>query len=234
MKTIPPVLLSYLFIMSLSFVKAQDSIYLINNTKISAKIIEIGENHIKYNRYGSLFDTLYSVNKDVITLLKFSNGIIDSVKTFSTSAPIIITFAVKKENINSKILIEKNGRLRYMGIILRDRDIQNLIEQQENLHNKALLNIEYEKMIGFKRNKRIVAPILLITGFAVVVVPFVSLASGEFIAKGLNSSESINLALTSIIGGALIRITSCVISKVNSNKQKNQRKHLAILYNEFN
>ena len=121
-----------------------------------------------------------------------------------------------------------------MGIILRDRDIQNLIEQQENLHNKALLNIEYEKMIGFKRNKRIVAPILLITGFAVVVVPFVSLASGEFIAKGLNSSESINLALTSIIGGALIRITSCVLSKVNSNKQKYQRKHLAILYNEFN
>ena len=45
MKTIPPVLLSYLFIMSLSFVKAQDS----TNSNINAKILIEGKKLIYQN-----------------------------------------------------------------------------------------------------------------------------------------------------------------------------------------
>ena len=234
MKTTPPILLCYLFIMCLSYIKAQDSIYLINNAKISVKIIEIGESHVKYMRYGNLLDTLYNINKEAISKIKFSNGIIDSTKIVSTKASIVITYTIKKEKMNNKIIIENRGQLRYMGLSLHDKEIRSLIQQQENLYNKALLNTEYEKMIGFKRNKLIVAPILLFIGFAVVVVPLVSLATNEFIAKGLNPSERLDLALTAIIGGAFIRITSCVLSKMSSNKQKNQRKYLAMLYNEFN
>ena len=87
-------------------------------------------------------------------------------------------------------------------------------------------------MIKFKQYKRILVPILL--GIGIGVIPVIVISIAKNLISSRNDKYQISSAISNIIGGAIIRITSIIISKVCSNKQKNQRRIIMDLYNNYN
>ena len=53
---------------------AQDNIILKNGEEINTKIIEINESNVKYKKYNNQDGPLYTISKDKIFLIKYSNG----------------------------------------------------------------------------------------------------------------------------------------------------------------
>lgn len=229
LKQVAKMTLIMFFLMYSFLTKSQDTIYLKDKTIVSAKIIEVGITEIKYQRLDNLDGPNYLTSKDDIFLIKYSNGVVDSINTIITN-PIILNTKIM-DNYSDKISIV-DRRLIYKGITMSDIGLGNLIDRCENPEKKALLKAEFKKMKQYKTNQRLYPPLIFATSFVVLIgtSPLVT-APEEFSTIGY-SEETMQLAAAGIIGAALTRIAGFVVNKVNQNKRWNKRNEIANLFND--
>lgn len=67
-------LLTLFLLISVFGLFAQDSILKINGETISAKVLEIGTDNVKYKKFSNIDGPLYSISKDEIKEILFKNG----------------------------------------------------------------------------------------------------------------------------------------------------------------
>jgi len=75
MKTLKLILIFLIGINYTSF--AQDIIYKKDGSKLTAKVMEVAENTIKYKRLGNLDGPLYNIKKELVTKIIYSAGYVD-------------------------------------------------------------------------------------------------------------------------------------------------------------
>jgi len=84
---------------------AQDNIILKNGEDINTKIIEINESNVKYKKYNNLDGPLYTISKDEIFLIKYSNGEKEILSNNSSNS--------KSKNIKNKNILISGGSTFY-------------------------------------------------------------------------------------------------------------------------
>ena len=103
---------------------AQDNIILKNGEEINTKIIEINESNVKYKKYNNQDGPLYTISKDKIFLIKYSNGEKEILSNTSSNNS-------RSKNIkNKKILISGASTFYY----------QNTFEN-DNFYSSSNLNL---------------------------------------------------------------------------------------------
>lgn len=103
---------------------AQDNIILKNGEEINTKIMEINVSNVKYKKYNNQDGPLYTISKDEIFLIKYSNGEKEILSNTSSNNS-------KSKNIkNKKILISGASTFYY----------QNTFEN-DNFYSSSNLNL---------------------------------------------------------------------------------------------
>ena len=97
-------LLSLIAITSIAF--SQDNILLKNGEEINAKISEVGESNIKYRKFNNQDGPIYTMSKDEIFYIKYSNGEKDM---FSTN----INNKSSNNTVDKKVLISGRSIFNY-------------------------------------------------------------------------------------------------------------------------
>ena len=69
-------------------IKAQDVITLKNGDDINAKVLEIGDNEIKYKKFANLNGPTYAIKKSEIFMIKYENGTKDVFTDLSKPEPV--------------------------------------------------------------------------------------------------------------------------------------------------
>lgn len=69
-----------LFLLTVQYSLCQDTIKLRDGNFISARIIEINPVNVKYKKYHTNNDQIYRVKKSAISVVKYSNGLVDTIK----------------------------------------------------------------------------------------------------------------------------------------------------------
>ncbi len=207
---------------------AQDTIYFKNTSNLSAKVLEVGIKEIKYKHYNDSTGFVFNMNKNKISCIKYANGYTDTIKT--AFDPVFETDAYTVLNNNSIKILGK--RLVYNGKTLNDKKLKSLIETCPVPGTRELLKKEFKDMKRYELNQKLYAPIGLTTGFMAVIITAPLLTEPN--ARGFQySPQTWQIAAAGIIGGAIIRISSCVISTINKNKRRNKRNEIALIYNDI-
>ena len=207
-------------ILNLNSVKGQDTIIFENNAALTAKVIEIG---IQYVSYKQIVDFTYSINKNRIKYIKYANGFTDTLKISENK--------IAEYKPHAKIEIRRNTLL-YKGKILNDRKLKSLIDSCELPENQAILKSKFLAMKEFKRREGVYTPIGFALGFAIVPASMMYVISNAD-NYAFTTESKLNIIAGGIIAGAIIRITCHVIHKVSKNKKYNERREIALAYNEM-
>lgn len=201
---------------------AQDTIYFQNKFSQAVKVIEIGIDEVKYNRFENLTGPLYVANKNDIYAIKFSNGQIDTFKIHAVSAPEPTSFTIisSASPYNGKIEI-KGSKLIYMDKGLGEARLFRVINNVPNTEKKTILLKEYGKMKDYKRNQYLFGFVGLGVG---VALPYVGL-------MGTLLSGNEDALIVGFASGLTIGITGAVISAINKHKRTKKRIEIANIYN---
>lgn len=222
MKSIPLLLC---LLITTNFAYAQDTIQFINKVSQAAKVIEIGIDEIKYQRFDNLNGPLYVANKNEIRYIKFSNGHVDSItvaRNLKSITPEALTIykAPISLNDNEKIVIDGN-RLSHHGNGVGESRLYRLISNVPNQNKKLDLLKEYSVMKSHKKKQYLYGFVGLGAGLA---LPYI----------GIMSSFLFENEVPMVIGiaaGATVGITGAVLSRIQKSKRMKKRIDIANLYN---
>lgn len=220
-----------LFALFSQVTKAHDTLYLKNNSRISAKIIEVNPSEIKYSRSDNLNGPTYVLYKSDINYIKYYNGKIDSIKMEK-----VITVNVVPENdmvVNHKSGLETiKDKAFYNGKYISDRRLKFLFNECADPETRTKLLAGLKTARIYNTHRHLYAPIGLGVGFATVLATSPLVTQSEHL--NLNwSKQTIGIAVSGIICGAIIRVSGCVMSKIYFNKRKHKMEELANLYNSI-
>ena len=215
-------------------VNSQDTIYLINNTSIAAKIIEINSNDIKYNRFDNLTGPLYIENKANIKLIKFSNGHVDTLNYSATPSVKTIENSPKKikkeEDLSdpTKIEILSHNRLAYNNKGLGERKLKLLIDNFPTKDGKEKLLIEWNDLEKYKTRQHVSGFLGLGLG---VGIPIIGL--GIAVNQSNYNTQTAEIAAGSFLTGVVTGVTGAIISSVYKHKRTLKKIEIAELYNSL-
>lgn len=212
-----------LFVMSSFFMKSQDTIYFKDKTVVSAKILEVGITEIKYQRLDNLAGPDYLSSKKEIFLIKYSNGVTDSIKyTMNVPTPM----APKTEiNTNVEKVVLSRNRIIYHGKTISDRSLRLMAVNHPNNETQLKLKKEFKKLNEYKLKESALAAGLFLFGTAIHGYAL----DATFGGKNLIGNRS-NIVATFIVG-AVLRISGHVVNIVNRNKKKHKRQEIVNIYN---
>ena len=232
MKTIT----SLFFLLIILRVSSHDTISLLNNTVIAAKISEINSNEVKYNRFDNLTGPLYIENKANIKFIKFSNGHIDTLKYLSTTAVNTINNSPKKTTVDentsdpTKIEILRHNRLVYNNKGLGERKFKVLINNFPSKDGAEKLLIEWNDLERYKTGQHVSGFLGLGLG---VGVPIVGLAISLDQYNMNNTQQTGEIIVASFLTGIITGITGAIISGVYKHKRTLKKIEIAELYNSL-
>ena len=217
------VLLSLLGV--IQFAYSQDTIQFINKAPQAVKVIEIGIDEIKYQRFDNLSGPLYVANKNDIRYIKFSNGHVDSVTVASAikptaSEPLTVYRSPISASDNEKILIN-GSRLSHNGRAVGESRLYRLISNVSNPEKKTALYKEYLVMKSYKKKQYLFGFVGLGAGLA---LPYIGIMSSVIF-------EDYTPLAIGLAAGATIGITGAVLSGINKSKRMKKRIDIANLYN---
>lgn len=207
-------------------INAQDTIYFKNKTTVAAKITEVGVSEIKYQRLDNLTGPNYLSSKNDIFLIKYSNGVIDSIKSVTPISTPAITSTHYYSNPNAIRL--SGNRIIYQNRAISDRQLKSIIKELPSSEKQLTLKKEFNKLNEYKLKESALAPALFVSGAA---VHFVALGSAFGANGGAGVSNGTALVST-FIAGAILRISGHVVNVVYKNKKKSKREDIVNIYNE--
>lgn len=223
LKQVSKTSLVMLFIMSSFFMKSQDTIYFKDKTVVSAKILEVGISDIKYQRLDNLTGPNYMSSKKEIFLIKYSNGVTDSIK-YTVNVPTLM--APKTEiNTNTEKIVLSRNRIIYHGKTISDRSLRLMIVNHPNNETQLKLKKEFKKLNEYKLKESALAAGLFLSGTAIHGYAL----DATFGGNNLIGNRS-NIVATFIVG-AVLRISGHVVNIVNRNKKKHKRQEIVNIYN---
>lgn len=221
MKTLNSIIISLLLFSQSSF--SQDSIFFKNKNVLAVKLAEINQTEIKYFHFKSLDEATYTVSKDDVLFLKYSNGIIDTIKS-NTNSGTSLVLSIKPDNESQKINIV-GKRLYYDDRVLGDQQLKFLIKNYSNPKDREVLMREYRKMKHYELTQKVYAPLGFIVGFAIPV------ATSSYVLQN-ETNDDMGLFFGGIVAGAVVRIVNNFIHHVAGNKRHNTKRQIALLYNQ--
>lgn len=98
---------------------AQDTLFLINSTKVVAKISEINPDQIKYKRIDNIDGPLYILNKNSVKYIIYSNGLKEEIESFSIQNSNAVQTATL--NSNNELNLQTNTTTVEYGTELTER-----------------------------------------------------------------------------------------------------------------
>ncbi len=207
------------------FCYSQDTIHFINKTPQAVKVIEIGIEEIKYQRFDNLSGPLYVANKNEIRYIKFSNGHVDSVTVASkikpaVQEPLTVYRAPLSSYDSEKILIYGN-RLSHHGNAVGEARLYRLISNVPNPEKKAALYKEHLVMKSYKKKQYLFGFVGLGAG---LVLPYIGFMSAFVF-------EDATPLVIGLAAGATFGITGAVLSGINKHKRMKKRIDIVNLYN---
>jgi hypothetical protein len=206
-------------------VLGQDTIYKINGEVIASKIEEINPTVIKFRKFSNLSGPIYSELKNDIFRIKFTNGVIDTLKQVAEIKPQFINpseeFQVKSSKSKSSLMYNN----------ISDRDLLYTIQTLPLSDSKNKMLKEYSKMMDYKRTQYLANGLGFGVGFAVpVVVTYLTLSDYNY----FSSQDGATVIIAGALVGAAIRITGQVLTKMNKNKRLNAKRKVIMLYDDLN
>lgn len=211
-----------IFFISAASLCAQDTIRFTNGVAIPAKVNEVGEMEIKYNRWDNITGPVYVVMKNEVRYIRYVNGMKD---TFATVKPKIETPVTETPVFESpgylntpattpshqQIVIVRK-KLFYDHRVLSDRGMLNLIRKHPDQGMQNLMLKDFTK-ISIYKNNRTIGLFLLYGGIAASVISLSANSGGGFLL------------------GTAAGISGSIIAIVNKNRRYAKRIQVAKTYN---
>jgi hypothetical protein len=218
------VLSTTLFLFSL-LICAQDTIYFKNKTVVAAKIAEIGISEIKYQRFDNLTGPHYIASKSEVFLIKYSNGVSDTLKSL---VPVIAPISVKmKIADHSDHLILSGNKIIYQGQTISDRKLYAMAANHPSTETQITLKKEFRKLNEYKIKEGALAPALFVVGAGL----HIGALGSAFGSNGGAGSNDRAFIASAFIAGAVLRVSGHVINIVYRNKKKSKRQDIVNIYN---
>ena len=200
-------------------VKAQDTIRFANGNIIAAKVMEVGETEIKYNRFDNVSGPLYVAEKNEVKSIKYANGSFD---VFTPTAPKTEKPVSLQQNptATSYQKIEIHGRrLMYNDRNINEKTLLRLVDACPDISKRDLLEREKATLFQY-RNKRSMSAWLLYGGIGVAYFGIIAGSEG---ADGAGAMAFVLGTGASITGG--------ILTSMYKNKRKQKRVDIAHIYN---
>lgn len=205
---------------------SQDTIQFINKTNQAVKVIEIGIEEIKYQRFDNLTGPLYVANKNEIRYIKFSNGHVDSITVASnikpaTQEPLVVYRSPVSSYDGEKIAIY-GDKLSHHGKPVGEVRLYRLISNFPEPQKKAELFKEYMVMKSYKKKQYLCGFLGLGAGAV--------LAYAGVVSTVILDTDEVPFVIGFAAGGT-VAITGAILSGVFKHKRLKKRVDIANLYN---
>ena len=219
-------LLSITLFLSSFLVNAQDTIYFKNKTTVAAKITEVGISEIKYQRLDNLTGPNYLSSKSDIFLIRYLNGVMDSIKSGPpVASPISINMEFKESNDKIRMSVNK---MIYQNRTIGDNQLGKMINELPSSETQAKLKKEFRKLRVYKLTECAIAPASFVIGAGIHVA-----ALGSAFGSNGGAGAGGTGLISAFIAGAVLRISGHVINTVYKNKTRSKREDIVNIYNDL-
>jgi hypothetical protein len=226
LKRFSKISLIMLFIVSSFLVKSQDTIYFKNKTTVAAKITEVGISEIKYQRLDNLTGPNYLSSKNEILLIKYSNGVTDTIKALAiVSAPVITSTPYYS---NPDAIRLSGNRIIYQNRAISDKQLKSMIKELPSSETQIKMKKEFTKLNEYKLKESALAVGLFLSGTAVHGYALQAAFGGNY---RIPNEKAL---IATFIAGAALRISGHVVNIVYRNKKKSKRQDIVDIYNGSN
>jgi hypothetical protein len=219
---------------------AQDTLVLLNGQKLGVRIIEKGDEVIRYTALDNPGATIEQIGSDKVQLVKYANNSSD-VKTeiaplgFPVDSMEILLASAQKfvppDSISPLVL--KKNKLEYQSTLIDDYELERLVMSYPYPENKQKLIKEFESL---SVNKNIKNSALQMAAAGVIIPATVGAGLG-LAALDLQGRTDGKVFAGSILGAAIIGV-GCEISSLlilrKTNRKINQNYQAIVeLYNQM-
>ncbi|MBY0425361.1 MAG: hypothetical protein K2Q22_06975 [Cytophagales bacterium] len=178
--------ISFAFIFSLmATAQSQDVLFKLSGDEIKAKVNEIGEDVIKYQKFENLDGPVYTIKKSEVFMIRFANG---SKEVFSSSPTVPANPAIVQVPVGNNF--QKKSRLEGEGFKYFQDGRSLPLNRLEGVFMETG-NKDYEKRFKSVKTMHAVAKILTIVG------PILLGGGVIMIAVGANNLQEANDYYTS-------------------------------------
>ncbi|MBI3521119.1 MAG: hypothetical protein HY062_17395 [Bacteroidetes bacterium] len=220
------------FLLSLN---AQDTIVLRNDTKISAKIVEINPSNVKYKKSNNVDGPNYIEAKDNIKWIKYANGLVDTIQADKKTAPLYVSSPARYDRIE-KI----NGRYFFVDsnhVPLSKRTIGiNRILIKANYMSQAKNNQDLSRLVKETKKGRTLQAAFGIAGVPPIVIGVgIGLVSYLIRSSSTDPVERDSALNTAYLGFGLatVGVGFEITSIVNGSLKRKKLKQTTEKYNEL-
>ncbi len=238
--------LLFLFSLITISIKAQDTLTMVNGTKIPAKVIEVNPSTVKYKHLNNITGPDYIEDKSNILSIKYGNGTVDTFKivtaTLSTNQPTVtigkITETPKKQNFSFNKITSVNNKYYFVDensqVMPRTIGISKIMRTSQSLCAQKKIPA-LEESLRKTRQCKVRQTVFGIAGAPLTLIGFgTTLISGIIYNESYTSSDE-DVASAGIAIGTIMLTTGIsfeVISIINGNKKKKRLKETVDLYNQ--
>ncbi|MBK7668297.1 MAG: hypothetical protein IPJ32_13740 [Sphingobacteriaceae bacterium] len=213
--------LVFLLFISILKLGAQDTIRFTDGRAMPAKVNEITEAEIKYNRWDNITGPVYVVPINEVRYIRYVNGMKDTFAVVKpkVNEPVIETPAyvdfVPKDAGVQKIQIVGKQKLFYDHRKLSDNALFGVVKKHPDQGIQNLMINEFSKVSTYKHNRNI--------GF---IMMYGGIIGATIISAAVSTGNGGVFLISSAVG-----ITGSIIATVNKNKRYATRLKIAKMYN---
>ncbi len=210
-----------LLLISVLKLTAQDTIRFTDGRAMPAKVNEITEAEIKYNRWDNITGPVYVVPTNEVRYIRYVNGMKDTFAVVKpkVNEPVVETPAyvdfVPKDAGFQKIQVVGKKKLFYDHRKLSDNALFGIIKKHPEQGVQNLMIKEFSKVSTYKHNRNI--------GF---IMMYGGIIGATIITGAVSTGNGGVFLISSAVG-----ITGSIIATVNKNKRYATRLKIAKMYN---
>lgn len=210
-----------LLLISVLKLTAQDTIRFTDGRATAAKVNEITEVEIKYNRWDNITGPVYIVPTAEVRYIRYVNGMKDTFAVVKpkVNEPVVETPAyvdfVPKDAGFQKIQVVGKKKLFYDHRKLSDNALFGIIKKHPEQGVQNLMIKEFSKVSTYKHNRNI--------GF---IMMYGGIIGATIITGAVSTGNGGVFLISSAVG-----ITGSIIATVNKNKRYATRLKIAKMYN---
>lgn len=210
-----------LLLISVLKLTAQDTIRFTDGRAMPAKVNEITEAEIKYNRWDNITGPVYVVPTSEVRYIRYVNGMKDTFAVVKpkVNEPVVETPAyvdfVPKDAGFQKIQVVGKKKLFYDHRKLSDNALFGIIKKHPEQGVQNLMIKEFSKVSTYKHNRNI--------GF---IMMYGGIIGATIITGAVSTGNGGVFLISSAVG-----ITGSIIATVNKNKRYATRLKIAKMYN---
>jgi hypothetical protein len=216
------VTLSFLLLFFSSF--SQDTLFFFNKNKVVAKVSEINISDIKYHRFDNLTGPQYTVNKTEINVIKFANGVVDTIELVPQP---ISNISINQYNSDNKLHVGDRYRIIYNYHTLNEKELKEFISDIPQKTSRDLLLKDFALMKHYKVNQYLLG----YSGIGFGVAGYMGAIIFDTSYKR-TSSNNYNV-FASIAAGAIGVLATQILSRMERNKRYFIKLEIARKYNNL-